>query len=91
LAALLSRNKGEEEAGWRKGIDLTSGPGRSATGKRGEGVAGPRGRLGPLAACRWLLLRLGQERRKGWLGWWAERERGGVEGFGFFSKTFFKL
>jgi hypothetical protein len=39
---------------WRKGVDLTSGLSRSATGKKGEGVARPRGRLGPLAA--WLLV-----------------------------------
>jgi hypothetical protein len=34
--------------GQRRKTWLTSGPGLSGTGKRGEGVAGPRERLGPV-------------------------------------------
>jgi hypothetical protein len=35
------RNRGGEEAGWRKGMDLTSGPGRSARERGKERRSGP--------------------------------------------------
>jgi hypothetical protein len=68
------QNRGGEEAGWRKGIVLTSGPGRSAR-ERGEqrrsgpcGAPGPEEGVGP-AACNGKRNGRGKERWAGGIGW----------------------
>jgi hypothetical protein len=75
------RNRGGEEAGWRKGMDLTSGPGRSARERGKERRSGP---------CEGVWARKKSRRQPGWVVWAERKGEKGCGGFVFLFSFFFK-